>query len=161
LSEYRKIGLFDCVEFRVEYQIQKRFTLQHRCGYFVGKYISLELMIEKTKDSYYDALQASSQNWHENRNDSWEFIRYMLGIILAAYRELENRVVIVTEQKMTKEDRVRMGIQETIGLFTKAEIHEKYPDISLGTTERVMAKMKDEGIIISLGTGRSAKWRRI
>ena len=55
----------------------------------------------------------------------------MLGIILAAYREFENRVVIVTEQKMTKEDRVRMGIQETIGLFTKAEIHEKYPDFHL------------------------------
>jgi len=107
------------------------------------------------------ALQASSQNWHENNNDSWQFIRYMLGIILAAYREFENRVVIATEQKMTKEDRVRMGIQETIGLFTKAEIHAKYPDISLGTIERVLAKMKDEEIIIALGIGRSAKWKRI
>jgi len=67
----------------------------------------------------------------------------------------------VTEQKMTKEDRVRMGIKDTIGLFTKAEIHEKYPDISLGTIERVMAKMKDEEIIIALGIGRSAKWKRI
>ena len=132
----------------------------YRSGYFVGKYISLESMIEKSKDSYYDALQASSQNWHENRNDSWEFIRYMLGIILAAYREFENRIVIVTEQKMTKEDRVRMGIEETIGLFTKAEIHEKYPDISLGTIERVIAKMRSEEIIIALGTGRSAKWKR-
>ena len=55
--------------------------LLYRNGYFVGKYISLESMIEKTKDSYYDALQASSQNWHENRNDSWEFIRYMLSLI--------------------------------------------------------------------------------
>ena len=133
----------------------------YKCGYFVGKYISLESMIEKTKDSYYDALQASSENWHEKGNDAWEFIRYMLGIILAAYREFENRVVTAAEQKMTKEDRVRMGIRETIGLFTKAEIHERYPDISLGTIERVMAKMKEEGIILSLGTGRSAKWRRI
>ena len=135
--------------------------LLYKHGYYVGKYISLESMIEKTKDSYYDALQASSQNWHENTNDAWEFIRYMLGVILAAYREFEDRVVLAAEQKMTKEKRVRTSIRSYVGLFTKAEIHDKYPDISLGTIERVLAKMKDEGTIISLGTGRSAKWKRI
>ena len=129
--------------------------------YFTGHEDKYTIIGGTACDLLYDALRASSQNWHENNNDSWKFIRYMLGIILAAYREFENRVVIATEQKMTKEDRVRMGIQETIGLFTKAEIHEKYPDISLGTIERVMAKMKNEEIIIALGTGRSAKWKKI
>jgi len=134
--------------------------LLYRDGYYVGKYISIEAMIERTKDSYFDALRASSQGWHEGVNDSWAFVRYMLGNILAAYREFENRVTTVTEHKMSKEERVRKGIRETRGLFTKAGLMEKYPDISIATMERVLSQLKAEGVIETLGTGRSAKWKK-
>ena len=43
--------------------------LLYKSEYIVAKYISLEKLIERTKDSYYDALQDSSRLWHEEEND--------------------------------------------------------------------------------------------
>lgn len=134
--------------------------LLYQNGYVVGKYISLEALIEKTKEGYYRSLQQSSTGWHEAQNDIWPFIRYMLGILLAAYRDFENRVTVAAVGKMTKEQRVRKAVEETLGLFTKAEIMEHCPDIAMTTVEKVLADMKREGLITATGTGRGAKWRK-
>ena len=79
--------------------------LLYRAGYIVGKYISIEKVIETTKDTYYEALQSSSQGWHEEENDYAHFVRYMLGVILSAYRDFSSRVRVLTTSRMSKPDR--------------------------------------------------------
>ena len=81
--------------------------LLYRAGYIVGKYISIEKLIETTKEQYYDSLQQSSQGWHENENDYEPFTKYMLGVLAGAYREFSSRVELLTTQGMSKPDRVR------------------------------------------------------
>ena len=135
--------------------------LLYRHDYMVGKYISIEALIEKTKSNYYAALEKSSEHWHEGKNDIWPFVRYMLGVILAAYRDFESRVAVVSDAKMTKEERVRKFANEKVGLFTKAEIVQFCPDIAVTTIEKVLGDMKREGIIKTVGGGRGTKWCRI
>lgn len=135
--------------------------LLYRHGYLVGKYISIESLIEKTKDHYYLTLQQSSEHWHEGENDIWHFIKYMLGVILAAYRDFESRVITVSEAKMTKEERIRKFADEKVGLFTKAELIQFCPDISATTIEKVLGEMKREGIVQTVGGGRGTKWCKV
>ncbi len=132
--------------------------LLYRHGYMVGKYISIESLIEKTKDNYYAALKQSSEHWHEGKNDIWPFMRYMLGILLAAYRDFESRVSVVFDMKMTKEERIRKFVNEKVGLFTKSEIIQSCPDIASTTIEKVLGEMKREGIVKTVGGGRGTKW---
>ena len=132
--------------------------LLYRHGYMVGKYISIESLIEKTKDNYYAALKQSSEHWHEGKNDIWPFMRYMLGILLAAYRDFESRVSVVSDMKMTKEERIRKFVNEKVGLFTKSEIIQSCPDIAATTIEKVLGEMKREGIVKTVGGGRGTKW---
>lgn len=134
--------------------------LLYQADFNVGKYISIEQLIEKTKDDYYDNLQICSQNWIENQNELWPFIRYMLGIILAAYRELDQLLGIVQETRMTKQDRIRKTVKDQVGQFSKSDIMMKCPDIAKITIEKALAEMKSEGFIELIGTGRSAKWRK-
>ena len=135
--------------------------LLYRHGYMVGKYISIESLIEKTKDRYYAALKQSSEHWHEEKNDIWPFVRYLLGVILAAYREFESRVVVVSEAKMTKEERIRKFADEKVGLFTKAEIIQSCPDIAAATVEKVLSELKREGVVKTVGAGRGTKWCKV
>jgi len=132
--------------------------LFYRHGYMVGKYVSIEFLIEKTKDNYYSTLQQSSENWHDGKNDIWPYIRYMLGVLLAAYREFESRIVTVTDAKMTKEERIRRFIKDSIGLFSKSDIARDCPDISVTTIEKVLGIMKNEDLIQPIGSGRGTKW---
>lgn len=134
--------------------------LLYRHDYMVGKYISIESLIEKTKSNYYATLKQSSEHWHEGKNDIWPFVRYMLGVILAAYRDFESRVAIVSDAKMTKEERVRKFAVEKVGLFTKAEVIQSCPDIAVTTIEKVLGEMKREGIVKTVGGGRGTKWCR-
>lgn len=133
--------------------------LLYQAGFDVGKYISLEQLIEKTKDDYYDCLQICSQGWVENQNEFWPFVRYLLGIILAAYRDLDHRMGLVQQTKMTKQERIRKIVQEQIGQFSKQDIMVQCPDIAKITIEKTLAEMKSEGLIELIGTGRRAKWR--
>ena len=96
--------------------------LLYQNDYIVGKYISLEKLIEKTKDSYYDALQASSQGWMEDENNYEYFVKYILGIITAAYREFFDRTQIVEKKRIPKPDRIEELIKNHLGTITKAEI---------------------------------------
>ena len=132
--------------------------LLYRAGYIVGKYISIEKLIENTKELYYDCLQQSSVNWHENKNDYAPFVKYMLGIVTAAYREFSSRVSLLATSGMSKPDRVREIIKTTLGTITKAEILEKCPDISQVTVQRALAELVESGAILKIGGGRYTKY---
>ena len=132
--------------------------LLYRSGYIVGKYISIEKLIEQTKEIYYESLQLSSSGWHENKNDYEPFVKYMLGVIVAAYREFSSRVSLLTTQGMSKPDRVKEIIRSTLGPITKTEILAKCPDISQVTVQRALADLVDKGDIVKLGGGRYTKY---
>jgi len=132
--------------------------LLYRAGFIVGKYISIEMLIEKSKDSYYEALQASSQNWHENGNDYLPFLKYMLGVVVKAYNEFEDRVEHLRHRKLSKADRIKDLIEKTPGKISKKEIAQACPDISVTTIERTLAELVASGIIEKVGVGRSTAY---
>lgn len=136
--------------------------LLYRSGYIVGKYISIEKVIEQSKETYYETLQQSSAGWHESQNDYTPFVRYMLGVIVAAYRDFSSRVQVLVTSGMSKPDRIREVIKGTLGKITKAEIMEKCPDISQITVQRTLIELQKKGEIIKLGGGRytSYTWNR-
>ncbi|MBO5370312.1 MAG: Fic family protein [Clostridia bacterium] len=136
--------------------------LLYRSGYIVGKYISIEKMIETTKDSYYEALQKSSSGWHENKNDYVPFVKYMLSVILAAYREFASRVQIMIESKLSKPERIAKIIEDTLGKVTKQAILNQCPDISETTVQRALADLLKKRKIIKISGGRytSYIWNR-
>ena len=128
--------------------------LLYRSGYFVGKYISLERLIADSKGTYYEVLQESSAGWHEGNNDYLPFVRYMLGIVMAAYREFAYRVDILVTKGLSKPDRVREIVRNTTGRITKTQIGNQCPDISQKTVERALADMLKNGEILKIGGGR-------
>ena len=136
--------------------------LLYRAGYIVGKYISIEKLIEETKETYYEALQTSSQNWHEEQNRYEPFVRYMLGIVLSAYREFSSRVKTLTTSGLSKPERIAELIKNTVGKITKAEIQQKCPDISTITIQRTLNKLLENREIIKIGGGRytAYTWNR-
>ena len=136
--------------------------LLYRSGYIVGKYISIEKLISDTKETYYEALQASSYNWHEGTNDYAPFVTYMLGILVAAYRDFESRIELLTTKGLSKPDRVREIIKNHLSKITKSEIMEQCPDISQITVQRALAQLLKSGEIIKLSGGRdtSYTWNR-
>ena len=135
--------------------------LLYRAGYNVGKYISIEKLIERTKGAYYDELQESSSNWHEEENDYIPFVTYQLGVILAAYREFSDRVKVVAESTR-KPNRVRDVIHGHLGKITKAEIMAQCPDVSQTTIQRALNDLVKSGEVIKIGGGRytSYTWNR-
>ena len=135
--------------------------LLYRAGYHVGKYISIEKLIERTKFNYYDDLQVSSANWHEEENNYIPFVTYQLGVILAAYREFADRVKIVSENTR-KPNRVRDIIKSHLGTITKTEIMQQCPDVSQTTIQRALNNRVKSGEIIKIGGGRytSYTWNR-
>lgn len=136
--------------------------LLYRAGYIVGKYISIEKLIEKSKDTYYEALQQSSYHWHEGNNDYEPFIRYTLGVVLNAYREFSSRVQVLSVSGISKPNRIAEIIKEHIGTITKAEIMAKCPDISQITIQRTLVELQKSGQILKIGGGRytSYTWNR-
>lgn len=136
--------------------------LLYRAGYIVGKYISIEKLIERSKETYYEVLQQSSDRWHEEENDYVPFVRYLLGVVVAAYREFSSRVQLLTTSGMSKPDRVRVIIKSTLGKITKTEILQKCPDISQATVQRALNDLMKSGEIIKLSGGRytSYIWNR-
>ena len=133
--------------------------LLYRCGYMVGRYISIESKIEKTKSNYYDALEKSGIDWYEENNDPSPFIKYILGIILASYRDFESRMSLVDE-KLPAIEQVRMAIKEKIGKFTKSEIMELVPAVGKASVENSLKKLTEEGFIERHGKGKSTFYTR-
>lgn len=128
--------------------------LLYKSGYIVGKYISIEKLIEKSKDTYYEQLQASSYEWHDNKNDYEPFVEYYLGVVIAAYKEFSDRVQTLIESGMNKPERIREVIRKHIGKITKSQIMEKCPDISDTTVQRTLTELLKKNEIIKLSGGR-------
>ena len=128
--------------------------LLYRAGYIVGKYVSIEKMIEQTKETYYEALQNSSAYWHDDKNDYIPFVQYMLGVVVAAYREFLSRVKLIVASNMSKPERIRAIIKDTLGKITKTEIMQKCPDISQVTVQRALNDLVTSGEILKIGGGR-------
>lgn len=135
--------------------------LFYRAGYIVGKYISMEMLIEKTKETYYEALQASSFGWHDENNDYIPFIKYYLGITLKAYNEFESRVENLKYHNMSKPDRIKSLIDNKLGKITKKEIMDFCPDISKVTIERTLTDLVKNGYIKKVGSGPSTAYVKI
>ena len=135
--------------------------LFYKAGYIVGKYISMEMLIEKTKETYYEALQASSTGWHEGENSYEPFVKYYLGIMLKAYNEFESRVEHLKHRSLSKPDRIKAVIDNKVGKITKKEIMELCPDISKITVERTLTNLVKSGYIAKVGAGPSTGYVRI
>ena len=135
--------------------------LFYKAGYIVGKYVSMEMLIEKTKETYYEALQASSTGWHEGENSYEPFVKYYLGIMLKAYNEFESRVEHLKHRSLSKPDRIKAVIDNKVGKITKKEIMEFCPDISKVTVERTLTDLVKSGYIAKVGAGPSTGYVRI
>lgn len=135
--------------------------LFYKAGYIVGKYVSIEMLIEKTKETYYEALQESSNGWHENENRYESFVKYYLGIILKAYSEFEGRVEHLKNRSLSKPDRIKAVIDNKVGKITKKEIMELCPDISKVTVERTLTELVRSGYIAKVGAGPATGYVRI
>ena len=135
--------------------------LFYKAGYIVGKYVSMEMLIEKTKETYYEALQDSSTGWHENENSYEPFAKYYLGIILKAYNEFEGRVEHLKNRSLSKPERIKLIIEQKVGKITKKEIMELCPDISKVTVERTLTDLVKSGYIAKVGAGPSTAYVRI
>ena len=123
----------------------------------VGKYISLEAKIAKSKSLYYDALEKSQHGWHEGSEDALPFIKYLLGTILSAYRDFEDRFALV-ETKLSALETVRKATQNKIGRFSKQDIRELCPSLSTSSLEGALRKLLEEGEISREGKGKSTTY---
>lgn len=132
----------------------------YRNGFYVGKYISLEAKIAKNKDLYYDALAKSQTGWHEGTEDVVPFIKYILGTILAAYKDFEERFALV-ETKLSALETVRLASQNKIGRFTKQDIRELCPSLSISSIEGALRKMVASGELKREGNGKNTCYFRL
>ena len=134
--------------------------LLYKNGFYVGKYISLEAKIAKNKDLYYNALSAAQNGWHEGTDDPIPFIKYLLGTILSAYKDFEDRFSLV-ETKRSALDTVRLAAQNKIGRFSKQDIRELCPSLSISSIEGALRKLTESGELIREGKGKNTKYYRV
>ena len=133
--------------------------LLYRCGYFVGRYISLEAKIAKTKDLYYDALSAAQVGWHEGKDDPSAFVKYILGTVISAYRDFEDRMELVSE-KLSALEMVRKVVRSQIGKITKSQVLSLCPSLSASSVEAALKKLVQSGELTKQGGGRSTFYVR-
>ena len=134
--------------------------LLYKNGFYVGRYISLESLIAKDKGSYYEALNKAGMNWQNGNEDIVPFIKYLLGIILAAYKAFDDRFSIV-EDKLSAVEMVRKATSQKIGRFSKQDILELCPSLSISSIEGSLRKLVEEGTLRREGVGRSTKYIRL
>lgn len=135
--------------------------LLYRSGYIVGKYVSMEMLIEKTKEIYYDALQSSSIEWHNNQSDYTSFVRYCLGVLLKGYNEFQDRIEHLKYRKISKADRVKAVFEKRLGIVKKSDIATLCPDISETTIERTLKELLKAGFIEKVGNGRATGYAKV
>ena len=134
--------------------------LLYRNGFYVGKYISLEAKIAKNKDLYYEALADSQVGWHEGKEDAIPFVKYILGTILAAYKDFEERMTII-EPKLSALEMVRRASENKIGRFNKQDIRELCSTLSDSSIEAALRKLVLSGELQKEGKGKSTCYFRV
>jgi len=135
--------------------------LLYRLGHQVGRYTSLERITEESKETYYEALAASSHGWHEGRHDVQPWLDYFWGVLLRAYAEFTERVGGLNQGLGGKAALVREAVARMVGPFALAQLELQCPGISLPTIKRELAAMRDEGLVLLDGRGRGARWRKV
>ena len=133
----------------------------YHLGFEVGRYISLERIVEENKDRYYETLEQCSQGWHEGKHDPWPFIGHLLFVLREAYRELERCVGQVKSPRGTKTALVEDAIAATTEPFTLADLEQACPGVSRDMIRRVMRRLQKEGRAECLGRGPGAAWQKL
>lgn len=132
----------------------------YHLGFEVGKYISLERLIEQQKERYYETLEQSSAGWHEGKHDPWPYINYLLFIIKTAYKEFEERLGKVGNQRGEKTELIAGAIDRFPGEFRVADIQNNCPGVSIDMIRRVLKNLRAKKQIECLGRGQNAQWRK-
>lgn len=133
----------------------------YHLGYEVGRYISLERLIEENKERYYETLEQSSQDWHKGRHDPWPFINYILFTLKDAYREFEERLGKVAAPRGAKSELVIAAIARRNAEFRVADLQRDCPGVSIDMVRRVLKGLQAGGKVRCLGRGRDAQWKRL
>jgi Fic family protein len=141
-------------------RMARLLTLQllYHAGYEVGRYISLERVVEESKETYYEALEASSQAWHEGTHDVMPWTGYLWGVLIRAYREFEERVGTIREGRGSKTELIEQAVARRTRPFGIAEIEAECPGVSREMVRHVLQRLRDEGKLTVQGTGRGARW---
>jgi len=135
--------------------------LLYHYGYEVSRYISLERVIERTKESYYETLHKSSHGWHKGKHDALPWTEYFLSTILAAYKEFETRFKSVSSGRGSKTDIVLNAIDSFIGDFGISDLEKVCPTVSRDMLRHILFRLRNQGKIQAVGKGRSARWRKM
>lgn len=134
--------------------------LLYQSGYEVGRFISLERVIEESKETYYDALHESSQRWHEGEHDLQPWWNYFLGSLIAAYKEFEGRVGTITSARGAKRQMVIAAFERLPETFSFGDFQRACRGVSYGTLRRVLEELKKAKKVVPLGRGRDAQWQK-
>ena len=132
----------------------------YQSGYEVGRYVSLERLVEQNKPRYYETLEQSSQGWHEGKHDPWLFINYVLFILKAAYREFAERCGEVPAPRGAKTEQVIAAITQFAGEFTLSQLEQRCPGVSRDMVRRVLRAQQADGLVKCQGRGPAASWRK-
>ncbi|MBI4667477.1 MAG: Fic family protein [Nitrospinae bacterium] len=132
----------------------------YRLGYEAGRYISIERIIEQSKDRYYETLEQSSQGWHEGKHDPWPYINYVLFTLKTAYRELEERVGQVKSPRGAKTELIESAINSFTGEFTLSDLERACPGVSRDMVRRVLRDLQKAKKVECLGRGPGASWKK-
>jgi Fic family protein len=132
----------------------------YHLGLEVGRYISLERLIEQNKERYYETLEQSSQGWHEGKHDPWPYINYVLSIIKMAYREFEQRLGQLQSPKGEKTRLFLQAIDRTLGPFSVADLQNRCPNVSVDMIRRILKNVRVKNQIECLGRGQNARWQK-
>lgn len=135
--------------------------LLYKMGYEVGRFISLERVVEESKETYYEALELSSRGWHEGEHDPHPWLDYFWGVLLRAYSEFTDRVGVLNKGAGGKSSVVRSAVGRMMGPFALSDLQNECPGVSLPTIKRELSAMRDEGLVMLQGKGRGAKWSRL
>lgn len=132
----------------------------YHLGIEVGKYISLERLIEENKERYYETLKLSSAGWHEGRHDPWHYINFVCFILKDAYKEFERRLGSLQPPRGEKTTMVQGAVDGFSGDFSVADIRQKCPGVGVDMIRRVLKDMRSQGFVECVARGRNAKWRK-
>jgi len=130
-------------------------------GIEVGRYISLERLIEQNKERYYETLKASSQGWHEGRHNPWHYINFTCFIIKSAYKEFEDRLGRLPQPRGEKTVLVLKAIEKFPGKFSVSDLQDTCPGVGIDMIRKVLKDLQTQGVVGCLGRGRDAKWHKI
>ena len=132
----------------------------YQLGFEVGRYVSLERLVEQNKARYYETLEQSSERWHEGAHDPWPYVNFVLSIMKTAYRDFVERVGQVTAPRGSKTERVLAAIKRLSGDFTVAQVEQACPGVSRDMVRRVLRAQQAAGVIECRGRGPAARWQK-